>query len=342
LISSVTLDDIHLINDIALGLILFAIGGEIELHHLKSMGKKVIFIALAESFAAFVLVTIVSLLVTNDIHISMLLGAISIATAPGVTLLVIREYSTRGPLTEMLLAVVGINNILCLIIFRIILAVTSLSLGEPILAAGLALIKELALSVVIGGAIAGVITWWEQKIDDLSELLLVIIGGLLIGIGLAKTIGISYLMICLIIGAVTNNISMMHRLVYAELRQTEMPFYIAFFVLSGASLHVEMLTHLGLLGLVYLVARPVAKYIGAYWSSKRFEVDKPITQNLGLALLPQAGVAIGMALTLSELYPDMGQIITTVILSSIIVYESVGPFLTKLSLARANEIHLQE
>jgi len=342
LISAGTLKDIQMINEIALGLILFAIGGEIELRHLKAMGKKLFFIAFAESLGAFVLVTILTLIITDDFGLAILLGSISMATAPGVTLLVIREYSSRGPLTETLLAVVAMNNVLCLIIFRFFFAINSAVLGEPVMAAFLGLLKELAFSIIIGAATAAIITWWEQKIDDLSELLLVIIAGLLLAIGVARTIGISYLMICLIIGAVTNNLSMMHRLVYAELRQIEMPFYIAFFVLSGASLHLDMLPQLGILGIAYLFARPAGKYFGSFYAGKKCNAEPQITKNIGLALLPQAGVAIGMAITVSEKYPDLGQVITTVVLSSVIVYEGIGPFLTKFALGRAGEIHLQE
>lgn len=342
LISAATLENIQLINDIALGLILFAIGGEIELQHLKAMGRRVIFIALAESAGAFILVGAATGLLSGDWGIAILLGSISIATAPGVTLLVIREYRSRGPLTDTLLAVVAINNVLCLVVFRIFFGGYSLITGEPTWDVVLMLLKELFASIAIGGVVAAIITFWEQKIDDLSELLLVIIGGLLLGIGVAKSIGISHLMVCLIIGAVTNNLSMMHRLVYAELRQTEMPFFIAFFVLSGASLHLGSLSHLGLLGAAYLITRPIGKAIGARLAARQFGARTAVTQNLGMTLLPQAGVAIGMVIAVSETHPEMGRIISTVILSSIIVYEGVGPFLTRLALSRAGEVHLQE
>lgn len=342
LISAETLDNVHLINDIALGLILFAIGGEIELHHLRSMGLKVLWITLAESAGAFILVGTLALVISGDWGLAILLGSISVATAPGVTLLVIREYHARGVLTDTLLAVVAINNALCLVLFRIAFLAHAYTEGEPLAALGLQLFKELVLSVIIGGAIGGIITFWEQKISDLSELLLVIIGGLLVGIGVAREVGVSALMVCLIIGAVTNSLSMMHRLVYAELRQTEMPFYIAFFVLSGASLHLGELSHLGLLGAAYLIARPVGKAIGARIAAVRTGADKVICDNLGITLLPQAGVAIGMVLTLNEAYPDMGRIVGTVILSSVIIYEGIGPFLTRLGLSRSGEIYLQE
>lgn len=341
-ISSTTLSDIHILNEIALGLILFAIGGEIELHHLKSMGKKVLLIALAESGGAFVLVCLITYAIRPDPSMAVLLGSIAVATAPGVTLLVIREYKARGPLTDTMLAVVAINNVMCLVLFRFTFALYSLIQGDPVWGTVFVLFKELVVSVLIGGAIAAIITYWEQKIDDLSELLLVIVGGLLLGIGLAKSLGISHLLVCLIIGAVTNNMSMMHRLVYAELRQTEMPFYIAFFVLSGASLHLGSLQHLGLLGLGYLVARPLGKMLGSRFAAARFGAVDSVRDYLGLGLFPQAGVAIGMVLTVSQTYPDMGQVIGTVILSSVIVYEGFGPYLTKLALVRGKEVHPED
>ena len=342
MISSETLDSIHLINDIALGLILFAIGGEIEFRHLKAMGRKIILIALAESFGACLLVFALAALITRDWGLSMFLGAVSIATAPGVTLLVIREYKARGTLTETILAIVALNNILCLILFRFCFAFYGLMEGEEFWPMAFMLFKEIILAVLVGGTVAAMITFWEQKIDDLSELLLVIIGGLLLGIGLADYIGISHLIVCLLIGAITNNLSMMHRLVYAELRQTEMPFYIAFFVLSGASLHLGTLWQIGLLGLAYLFARPIGKYIGSYFAWKKFGAEPKVYKNLGLALLPQAGVAIGIVYSISGDYPELGQIMGAVIFSSVIVYEGVGPFLTKLAVARAREVFLQE
>jgi Kef-type K+ transport system membrane component KefB len=341
-ISAETLSDIHILNEIALGLILFAIGGEIQLTHLRAMGKKVIFIGLAESFGALILVFCITWAITGDPALATLLGAVSMATAPGVTLLVIREYKSAGPLTDTLLAVVALNNVVCLVVFRFTFALYSLLAGDPVGGTLFVLFKELVIAVATGGAIAVIITYWEQNIDDLSELLLVIVGGLLLGIGLAKTLGISQLLVCLIIGAVTNNMSMMHRLVYAELRQTEMPFYIAFFVLSGASLHVDALSHLGLLGLAYLVARPLGKAAGSYLAARKSGADPVVRRYLGPALLPQAGVAIGMAMTVMEARPDIGQIISTVILSSVIVYETVGPYVTKLALTRAGEVHPED
>ena len=203
----------------------------------------------------------------------------------------------------------------------------------------LILFKELVIAAMIGGGIGVMISYWEQAIDDMSELLLVIIGGLLLGIGLTRSLDISPLLVCLIIGAVTANMSMMHRLVYAELRQTEMPFYITFFVLSGASLHLDTLPNLGFLGLAYLLARPLGKALGSYLSARKFGAPRALQNNLGLALLPQAGVAIGMSMTVMETRPDIGPLISTVILSSVIVYESVGPYLTMVALRRTGELH---
>jgi Kef-type K+ transport system membrane component KefB len=342
LLTQETIAEISLINDIALGLILFGIGGELQLDRMRALGRKLIVIALAESLGALLFVFTAVALVEHDLGLALLLGSISMATAPGVTLLVIREYKARGPLTETLLGVVALNNVLCLVAFRFVFAFYSLAGGEPMLDTAFTLLKELVGSVVIGLAVGAMITYWEQKIDDLSELLLIIIGGLLVGIGLAKTFDISFLIVCLLIGAVTANLSMMHRLVYAEMRQIEMPFYIAFFVLSGAKLHLETLWHMGLIGLIYLLARPAGKYLGAWLAAHRAGTEAAIRNNLGLALLPQAGVAIGMVMTLTDTYPGIGRLIGAVVFSSIIVYEGVGPFLTRLALARSHEIHLQE
>lgn len=338
-ISSATLSEIHVLNEIALGLILFAIGGEFQLSRIRALGKRIIWIGLAESAGAFVLVFAATSLITGDFALSILLAAMSMATAPGVILLVTREYKSVGPATDTILTIVALNNVVCLVAFRFAYAIYSLVAGDPIGQTSLVLFKELVIAAMIGGGVGVMISYWEQAIDDLSELLLVIIGGLLLGIGLARSLGISPLLVCLIIGAVTANMSMMHRLVYAELRQTEMPFYIMFFVLSGASLHLDALPNIGFLGLAYLVARPMGKALGSYVSARKFGAPKSLQNNLGLALLPQAGVAIGMSMTVMETRPDIGPLISTVILSSVIVYESVGPYLTMVALKRIGELH---
>jgi Kef-type K+ transport system membrane component KefB len=341
-ISSATLDNIHILSEVALGLILFAIGGEIEISHFKSMGRRAVLIGLAECLGAFLLVFSVSALITGDAPLAAILGTISMATAPGVTLLIIREYRASGPLTDMLLAAVAINNVVALVSFRLVISVYSLAQGDPVTTTLWLLAKELAFSALIGGAVAALITLWEQTIDDLSELLLVIVGGLLLGIGLARTLGISPLLICLIIGAVTNNLSMMHRLVYAELRQTEMPFYIAFFVLSGASLHLESLASLGLLGVAYLFMRPAGKILGSRLAAARLGALPSVRKYLGFSLTPHGSVAIGLSLSVSRSHPEIGGMVATVILSTVIVSEAVGPFIAKTALAKAGELNPED
>ena len=164
-----------------------------------------------------------------------------------------------------------------------------------------------------------------------------IIGGILASTGAAITLGISPLLPAMVAGAVTANFSQMHRLVHVELRQAEQPFYIAFFVLSGAALHLDELPHLGLLGLGYLVLRVLGKYAGIYLASGPLRAPGAVRSNVGLALVPQAGVAIGLARATQLAYPEFGLTVQQIILATVIVYETIGPLLTRWAIFRAGE-----
>jgi Kef-type K+ transport system membrane component KefB len=329
---------VHLVNDIALGLILFAIGGVFHIEKFRLIGKKILYLTFAESFGAMILVMIAALILADSVPKGILLGVIAIATAPGATLLVLREYNSRGPLTDYTLSVVALNNMLCIVLFSLAFAGVHIGEGMEIGAALLEPLKEIAGALVIGGVVGAALSFWESRIDNLPELLLAIIGGVLVSTGAAITLEISPLLPAMIAGAVTANFSKMHRLVYVELRQAEQPFFIAFFVLSGAALQVEYLPRLGLLGLAYLILRVAGKFAGIRLVARRVGAPDVIRRNLGLALVPQAGVALGLARATYLEYPDFGMTVQQVILAAVIVYETIGPLMTRWAIFRAGEV----
>ncbi|MBU1702047.1 MAG: cation:proton antiporter [Candidatus Eisenbacteria bacterium] len=329
---------VRLVNDIALGLILFAIGGVVHLSKFRLIGRKLLFLTLAESAGAFLLVSIATLILGGSLPLAILLGVIAVATAPAATLLVIREYNSRGPVTDYLLAIVALNNLICIILFSLAFAGVHISQGMPLLPALLNPVKEIVGAVVIGGLVGAGLSYWENHIDDLPEMLMAIIGGVLVSTGAAITIGISPLLPAMIAGAVTANFSQMHRLVYIELRQAEQPFYIAFFVLSGAALHIEYLPQLGLLGVAYLIFRVVGKYLGIYLAAKPLGAPQQVRSCVGLALVPQAGVAIGLARATVQAYPEFGMVVQQIILATVIIYESIGPLMTRWAIFHAGEV----
>ncbi|MBZ0266125.1 cation:proton antiporter [bacterium] len=328
------------INDIALGLILFAIGNEFEWSHIKRVGVGSLFrLALYESFGVLIFVSVGFILIGESVSFSLLIASIAIATAPAATLLVIREYHSRGVLTDRLLALVAINNVLCLIIFRIVYGYHHIQNGADVLSSILQPIYVVTVSLVLGYILGRLLTIWENHLDELSELLLVIIGVVLVGTGVGRMLHLSPMLISMAAGATITNSSYMHRLIYVEQRQLEQPVYIAFFVLAGTSLHLDVLPQMGIAGVIYLVGRSLGKIGGVFLAGQKVKEKYPqIPKYLGITMLCQAGVAIGLAYEVSVDYPEIGAVITTIVLSTVIINETIGPYLVRVGLSRSHEI----
>ncbi|KAA3637791.1 MAG: hypothetical protein DWP97_00150, partial [Calditrichaeota bacterium] len=337
LISYDVISSRSIINDIALGLIMFAIGGVFERHHIKAVGKKVLWLTIGQSIGAVVFTTLALKFVGLDWYPAILLGTIGIATAPAATILVIREFEAKGEFTDSLITVVAMSNIVCILSFQLVYAMNSLGSTENILLVIFSPIYELGGSLIIGLSVGFLISKWEQRVHDQAELLMIIIAGVMLVSGLAHTLDLQPLFATLIMGAVTTNLSLMHRLVYIELRQVEQPLYIAFFVLAGASLHLEFLPALGLAGITFLIFRVLGKIVGIYFISKQMKLPDTIRKYLGLGMIVQAGVAIGLVDLINRDNPELGNIITPIILSTVLIYETIGPPIIRYILFKAGD-----
>ncbi len=337
LLGKTVIKDVELVNDLALGMIMFAIGGVFEINHFRRVERRLIRMVFAESFFSFVLVTLGAKAIGLEWYAATLLGAISIATSPSVSLLVVREYDAKGPLSDLLISMVAANSVLCILMFTFVLNLGPISEAADVLTALGWTVYEALGSILVGGVIGWILSQLEARVDDQAELLMVIIAGVLVAIGTAITLRISPLLAALAVGAMTTNLSIMHRLAYAELRQTEQPLYIAFFVLSGAKLDVKSLATLGALGVVYIICRGGGKYLGTWLAARNLKIDGPIKTHLGLALMPQAGVAIGLMRLAGSRYSHIGAMISAVILAAVIVYETLGPLVTRWAIFAAHE-----
>lgn len=337
LIPKNVVQSLSIINDIALGLIMFAIGGVFELHHIKSVGKKVFWLTMGQSIGVVVISTIFLMIAGIHWYPALLLGTIGIETAPATTILVIREFEAKGEFTDTLISIVAMSNILCILAFQLVYSMGSLTEGFSIWYAILSMIYQLFGSLIIGFGVGYLISKWEQRVHDQAELLMIIIAGILLVSGLALTLKVQPLFAALIMGAVTTNLSLMHRLAYVELRQVEQPIYIAFFVLAGASLHLELLPALGLAGILFLTSRILGKVGGVYLTARWLKLDRKIKNYLGLGMLVQAGVAIGLIDIVNRSNPEVGNIVAPIILSTIIIYETAGPPVIRWILFKSGE-----
>ena len=328
------------------GLIAFGIGSQFTLHNLRRLGKGIFLIALLEALGAFVVVVLaMSLLFKQSMAVSLLFGGISAATAPAATIMVIRELKAKGIFTDTLLATVAIDDPICVILFGVVggfAAVLSQGQAFSFFTTVLKPIGEIAAAVALGAAIGFAVVYLARKVKSEQDLQLVTLGLVLLAAGLALAWNLSNLLVCMALGSVVGNYSRRRELVFRSLQGIENPLYLIFFVLSGASLKLEILARVGLLGVGYVVFRVMGKMLGAYLGASITKAPEVVRKYLGLGLVPQAGVALGLSLLVREQFPQIGQSIATVIVAATVIYELVGPVVAKYAITRSGEVGAAE
>lgn len=340
LLSEEFLSGITVISDAALGFIAFSIGNEFKISYFKRVGATPIIIACFESFFAVAFVTVALMIAGCETTFALVLGSIAAATAPAATIMVIKQYKAKGPVTETLLSVVAIDDATALIMYSIsIAAATALSGGNTT-------VKELVLKPVIeiGGALAvGAILGFlfllpMKAFKKDGNRLSLIIAFIFVGLGLSQLCGFSSLLLCMSMGAVVANFSPDVNQIMKLSDRITPPIFMLFFVASGADLKLSVLPAVGVVGVVYIVVRVIGKMFGASLGAIVCKADKKIRKYLGPALVPQAGVAIGLSLAASSVVPEHASEIRTVILCGTLIYELVGPVIAKTCLKKAGEI----
>lgn len=343
LVGSDMLEGFGVITECALGFIAFSIGDEFKLESLKAIGKPAILITMFESLFAVICTMTVTLLLGFNPIICIMLGALSASTAPAATLLIVRQYKASGPLTDMLLPVVAADDATGLIAYSICVSIaqnmvnhTAFSFAGTVLLPLLHIAEALLLGAVLGVLLALSHRYFRSHTNRMS----LCIAFVMIGVGLADYLGLSNLLLCMALGAVYVNLWNESERILGCIDDWTYPLFMLFFVISGAQLNLSTLPKVGLLGIVYVFARFGGKFLGAWLGGGITKQPAVVRNNLGWALMPQAGVAIGMAtMVLKQLPAEYSQLIQTVILSATLIYEIVGPLAAKTALQRAGEIH---
>lgn len=335
------LDGMAIITNAALGFIAFSIGGEFKLSSLKQLGAKIFVITVFEAVGATVLVSTVLILLGVNTSLALVLGAIASATAPAATLMVVRQYKASGPVTSTLLPVVAIDDAVCLMLFSILSSVSkSLEAGAgfDVMQTLVKPVLEIVLSLVIGFAVGIVLSIATKFFLSRANRISLAVTAVFLGVGLSEVLGLSSLLLCMAIGAAMANFSKVSDAVMECTDRWTPPLFMLFFVISGAQFNFEVLKTVGFVGVMYLILRSAGKYFGAMAGCAIVKAEKNVTKYLGITLLPQAGVAIGMAQLSLTVVPQYGEQIRAVVLCATLVYELVGPLLTKIALTKAGEI----
>jgi Kef-type K+ transport system membrane component KefB len=345
---------IGFISDVALSFVAVSIGIELSFSALKKQGKGIIYVIFTESFMAFLIVTSLLYVLTKDIALALIFGAIAPASAPAGTVAIIQEYKAKGPLTKALYSVVGFDDGLGIIIFGFASAfaksfLTQEAGGEAggLMALLATPLKEVVLSMIIGLLVGFIFCLLARKLKSGRDIFILIFGVILISAGLANMLHLSIILTNMIVGIFIVN-TQSHKLVeqiHNELSEFMPLLFVMFFVLAGANLHVSALPSLGVLGVVYILGRTTGLMSGASIGSILGKLPDNIKKYLGMGILSQAGVAIGLALIVKNEFTELsahgaqiGSTVITTVTATCIFFEIIGPILTKIGLEKAGEI----
>ena len=345
----------RLLSDTALGFIAFSIGNEFRLSQLKKIGKQAAVIGIAQAVFTTIVVDVVLIglhfLMPDKLPLSsaIVLGAIASATAPAATLMVVKQYKAKGPVTDILLPIVAIDDAVGLVLFAISFGIAKALNAGAVNLTSIILepIFEVVFSLALGAAMGFLFNYSERFFHSRSKRLAMSVTFVFLTVGLSMLefeiagvhVAFSSLLVCMMLGTVFCNICDFSAELMDRVDRWTAPLFILFFVISGSELELSVFSDgwIVLIGLVFIITRCLGKYFGARFSSIAVKCDSNIIKYLGITLFPQAGVALGMALK-AESLGDHGALIANITLFAVLIYELVGPYLTKVSLLKAGEI----
>lgn len=358
-ISMENIDKFSIIPDVALGFIAFSIGNEFRLAQLKKIGKQATIIGIFQAVFTTILVdaALIGLhfLIPDKFPLpaAIVLGAVASATAPAATLMVVKQYKAKGPLTEILLPIVALDDAVGLVLFAVSFGVSKALIAGSVDVISVILepVLEVVCSLSLGFLMGLLFTYFERFFHSRSKRLSMSVTFVLLTVSLSMLefeifgvhVAFSSLLVCMMLGTVFCNFCDFSEELMDRVDRWTAPLFILFFVISGAELELSVFTDyiVVVIGIVYIASRSLGKYFGAFISSKATKCDSNIVKYLGVTLLPQAGVALGMAMK-AEALGAPGMIVANITLFSVLVYEIVGPFLTKVALTKAGEIKPEE
>lgn len=359
--TSSELADVGIISNVALGFIAFDIGSEFELSKLRDMGKTATFIGIFQALAATLLVDGALIFLSYKLGenilplpVAITLGAIASATAPAATLMVVRQFKAKGPVTDLLLPIVALDDAAGLVIFAVSIGISQALIGGTINLISVIInpLLEIICSLILGAVMGIILTQIEKLFFSNRNRLSMTIAFVMMTIALASRevyigqvrLACSSLLVCMMLGTIFCNMCEYSADIMHRSERWSAPLYAVFFVISGARLELSVFQYASvmIIGIVYILVRCAGKYFGALFSSNVMRCSENVKKYLGITLFPQAGVALGMVVSAQSLGSEMGGLIRNIILFSVLVYELVGPMMTRMALTAAGEIEQKQ
>ena len=338
IIPSIFSDRFEIIADMALLMVGFLLGGKLTISSLRKTADQILWISICAAIVTTVIVSagLIAIGVSNEIAI--LLGCIASATAPAAVLDVVTESDYKGPFSDLLLSIVALDDAWALILFGVGLSIVTAINGHGEIASPLlSIIKEIGGAVVLGVLIGLPAAYLTGRVKSGQPILTEALGIVFIAGGLAMMFDVSFLLTSMVMGAVVANVAKHHEYPFHVIENIEWPFMVIFFVLAGASIELNAIKGIGLIGVSYIIFRALGKYLGAMLGGHYSKASKETKRWMGVALLPQAGVAIGMALVASKHFPEYRQVLLSVIVSSTIFFEIIGPAFSRLAIKKLQD-----
>jgi Kef-type K+ transport system membrane component KefB len=345
LITSDTVTTLHVMSEIALGIILFSIGTAFNFDHLLAVGRRIAVVAVTEAVLTGSLVLIATNVAGLDWRVCLFLSVISMSTAPAATMMVMREVRSFGPLTDTITGVVAINKLVVLGAFSLAVAYVGIETRSGDEAGAMAVLYEAAYGLVwetFGSAALGylvglLLSYWEPFMAEVGERQILVIGSILLIVGASQALHVSPLIAALAAGCTLTNITNRVQLLGEVIRGLDPPLYAIFFVLAGAATQIETLRELGWAGILFVLARLVGKTVGMSLGARFSEMPPQVVRYLGLSVLALADLAIGLSHEVGRRYPDLDVSVSTIVLSAVAFYELAGPLATRYAIMKSGE-----
>ena len=342
-VSAVDIETFSVISELALAIIAFTIGSEFVMKDILKLGKSIVIITLAEVIFAIATVFVVMYFIFRQpFAFSIVIASMSAATAPAATLMVMKQYKAHGPLTRTILPVVALDDVFGIMAFGIAISLAKLSISTETFSLYNLVVEpmvEIVGSLLLGLILGLTLSFISKKAKGRDELQAIILAFIGIATGLSNAFNLSALLTCIMIGVTLVNTLHNSKRLFDAVNDFASPVYVLFFTLAGASLNLSILSAVGLMGIAYVFSRAFGKMFGAWVGARSVKADKVVTNNLGLALLPQGGVSIGLIVLVRQQLPEYAVAISTIIMFSVLIYEVSGPIFAKIAIQRAGEIN---
>ncbi|MBN2802798.1 MAG: cation:proton antiporter [Deltaproteobacteria bacterium] len=321
------------VHDIALGLIVLVIGGSFKLQTMRNIGSKLSRVSLLEMSLTGLIVGVFTYFAGASFFASGFLAIMAITTAPAATQMVVREYESEGTLTELVMTLIGVNNLVAIVLF-VAFSYLAITPDKPVFDALYKIVVPFGIGIVTGGGMAVM----DQRLARKTERQIMALGVIAGLVGLCVWLDVSSMLATLITGAVLVNASPHEKRILTDMKDVDYPLYVIFFLMAGAHLHIDHLSHMGAVGIAYILARTTGKIAGNYLGAKWANYSKDIQLWIGPSMLAQAGLAIGLSSAIAKSWPGQGAHIQTAVLASVVIFEGIGPLLTRIALVRVGEV----